>query len=197
MAAPSPLTNRPPVLQQVAQNINQVVAPATRSPIVDELAPVLAFGIDVSQVVRRIFWSSFVYTVVGVNKFIFGLFPRVPQGESRKYLNVWFNEQTVDPNMRLSVIYPSQGVIPEDVGGTIAAADAGQSDTDFLGAGRSDDKRFWPLLPVEIYPLGRLAFRTDQTLTTGQTLKIFYVWERLAAPATAQAEPETLLFTEA
>jgi len=197
MAAPSPLVNsKPPDLQQVAQGINDVVAPKARVPVVQDLVPTLAFTIAADQVIRRIFWSFDTFTMSGANTQLAWLWPTVPQNETRRYLHIWVDEPRVDPRVLLSVLYPPQGVIAETVGGIIAAADAGGDIEDFLSPGQNSGKSVYPGLPVDVFPSGRLKGETDQAVAAGDVFKILTVWERLPPPNTARAELDPLTFSE-
>jgi len=188
--------NLPPRLQEVAQGINNIVQPAARVPVVDEVTPVLAFTIDADQLVRRIFWSSSSFTMTGANTQLLWAWPLVPQSETRRYLHIFIDEPRVDPQMVLSVIYPNQGVISQDVGGVIASASAGGDLEDFLSPGQDASKKVYPGLPVDVFPSGRLRGRTDQAIAVGDTVTILTVWERLAPPNTARAEVDPLTFVE-
>jgi len=196
MAAPSPLVSQPPSLQQVAAGINEVVQPAARIPVVDEVTPVLAFTIDVNQVVRRVFWSMDSFLMTGANTILFWNFSTVPQSETRRYLHVWISEPRVSPAVTLSVVYPPQGVIAETVGGIIAASKSADL-LDILSPGNLVEKTVYPGLPVDVFPQGHITGRTLTPLAAGDTVKIFSVWERLAPPNTAQAESDPIEFVEA
>lgn len=189
--------HKPPELQEVAQGINEIVAPKARIPVVDDVVPVLAFTISADQLVRRVFWSFSSFTVTVVANFVFWLWPKVPENETRRYLHVWVDEPTVDPAVTLGVIYPNQGVIAEDVGGTISAGKAGGDILDLLSPGNLSTKTVYPGLPVDVFPLGRLSGRTLTALPEGRVLKILTVWERLAPPNIARAEDDPLVFSEA
>jgi len=189
--------HKPPELQEVAQSINNIVAPKTRVPVIDDVIPVLAFTIPSGQVVRRIFWSFSSFTVTVVANFVFWLWPRVPQTETRRYLHIWVDEPTVDPAVTLAVIYPNQGVIAEDVGGVIAAGKAGGDILDLLSPGQLSTKTLFPGLPVDVFPSGRLSGRTLTALPEGRVVKILTVWERLAPPNIAQAEDDPIVYSEA
>jgi len=188
--------NLPPNLQQVAQGVNNIVQPAQRRPVIDDITPVLAFGIDSSQIVRRVFWSLDQFTLTGANTMLTWTWPEVPQNETRRYLHIWIDEPRVDPVVNIRVIYPAQGVLTENVGGVIARADAGGDGLDFLSPGQGSDKTIYPGLPVDVFPSGRLNGQTDQALAAGDTVKVFTVWERMAPPNTARAELDPLTFIE-
>ncbi len=186
----------PPELQEVAQAINNVVAPKARVPIVAEVVPTLAFTISIDQVLRRIFWSFDEFLMTGANTRASWLWPQVPQSETRRYLHVWVDEPRVKPTTFLSILYPSQGVIAETVGGVIAIATAANDDGDFLSPGTDTDKKVYPGLPVDVFPAGRLKGIVNQDLAAGDTIKVLTVWERLAPPNTARAELDPLTFVE-
>jgi len=186
----------PPELQEVAQAINNVVAPKARVPVVDEVVPTLAFTISIDQVLRRIFWSFDKFQMTGANTRVSWLWPVVPQSETRRYLHVWVDEPRVTPPVFLSILYPQQGVILETVGGVIAIATAKNDDGDFLSPGTDTDKKVYPGLPVDVFPNGRLKGIVNQDLASGDTIKILTVWERLAPPNTARAELDPLTFVE-
>jgi len=188
--------NLPPNLQQVAQGVNNIVQPAARVPVIDNVVPVLAFTIPSGQIVRRVFWSVDQFTLTGANTQLVFTWPEVPQSETRRYLHIWIDEPRVDPVINLRVVYPAQGVLTENVGGVIARADAGGDGLDFLSPGQGADKIIYPGLPVDVFPSGRLNGQTDQPLAAGDTVKVFSVWERLAPPNTARAELDPLTFVE-
>jgi len=190
------LSKQPPNLQQVVQGISNVVQPAARVPVAQGIDAVIAFTIPVDQIVRRIFWSFDEFEMTGANTRMSWLWPQVPQDETRRYLHVWVDEPRVKPTFLLSILYPSQGVIAETVGGIIAIATGSVDDGDFLSPGTDTDKKVYPGLPVDVFPSGRLKGIVNQDLAAGDTIKILTVWERLAPPNTARAELDPLTFVE-
>jgi len=188
--------HKPPELQEVAQAINNVVAPKERIPVVDELTAVLAFSIPVGQVVRRIFWSFSEFLMTGANTQLSWLWTRVPQNETRRYLHIAVSEPRVNPAIRISVIYPNQGAIDEDVGMMIASGDTTVDIPDLLSPGQDITKGVYPGLPVDVFPSGRLKGDTGDPLAAGDTVKVLTVWERMAPPNIARAEDDPLTFVE-
>lgn len=196
MAAPSPLLAQPPNLQQVVQGINNVVAPATRQSVAEDIAAVLAFTIPAGQVLRRIFWSFSKFLMTGTNTKLTWVWDQVPESETRRYLHIAVSEPRVNPAILIKVQYPNQGEIEEDVGMVIASGDTSIDIPDLLSPGQDITKGVYPGLPVEVFPLGRLRGEVGDPLAAGDTVKVFTVWERLAPPNTARAEDDPLTFVE-
>jgi len=189
--------HKPPELQEVAQGINNLVAPKARVPVVGDLVPTLAFTLSADQILRRLFWSMDEFTLSGANTQVVFQWPTIPQTETRRYLHIWLDEPRVKPQTNLLVIYPSQSILGEEVGGVIARGEAGGTMFDFLSPGNHSSLSMYPGLPVDVFPSGRLQGETTQPLAAGDTLKVFSVWERLPPPNIARAEVEPLNFIEA
>ncbi len=188
--------HKPPELQEVAQGINEIIAPKARVPIVEDVVPVLAFTIPAGQLVRRIFWSFSKFLMTGANTGLSWVWPQVPENETRRYLHIAVSQPRVMPAIRISVQYPNQGVIEEDVGAMIASGDASLDIPDLLSPGQDITKGVYPGLPVDVFPLGRLRGDVGDPLASGDTVKVITVWERMAPPNIARAEDDPLTFVE-
>lgn len=190
------LSTRPPKMQEVAQAINQVVQPAAQTPVVNDLIGVLALTIPAGEVVRRIFWSLSQH-VVSATKIISGVFPVVPETETRRYHNIWFLESAVARIVRFSVAYPQQGVVLGPVGGVVAELNVPAAiSQDALQPGNASDRLQWQKKYLDVFPGGQLSFLMVVGVGAGDIVTVKYLWERLAPPATARADDEVITFTE-